>query len=139
MADIIPIDPEQQALLTLMENEGVLTEEEQEELNAQFPKPDISAHDANLAEVLDENTLARMAQEVCDTFEEDEDSRKDWYCREREAIRLLGISENIVEGANFDGACSRCRSIPVPQCDAKSEVAWICKRIGVLRALRAAK
>lgn len=82
----------------------LLTDEEHqrlEDLNPPRPEP---AFDDNLVPYLDEHTLARVAQRVIERFENDERSRSDWYQREAEGIRLLGVSENVEGGADFEGA-----------------------------------
>lgn len=103
-----PADPELARLFALMEaggDEEILTEEEREQLNELMPS--INGMDdfgRNLAEDLDESELDLIAQQVVDRFDWDEESRKEWYEREAEGIRLLGVSPNIDGGADFDGA-----------------------------------
>lgn len=83
----------------------LLTDEEQAQLDELFPKPQLdNDHYANLAEIIPENELGHLATQLLDDIEEDEESRKDWQYRERDGIRLMGISENTVPGADFAGA-----------------------------------
>jgi len=61
-------------------------------------------HYANLAEALDEHELNKIAQNVLNWVEWDEESRKDWYEQEKKGIRALGVSPYVDGGAPFDGA-----------------------------------
>ena len=63
-----------------------------------------TAHDANLAEYLDESELDRLAINLVAGFEEDRASRRDWERAYRDGLKLLGIKkENRSEP--WDGAC----------------------------------
>ena len=56
-------------------------------IDAQRPTP---AHDANLAEHLDETVLNRLAEQVIEWKEADEASRSDWYGTLTKGLDLLG-------------------------------------------------
>ena len=59
----------------------------------------------NLAEKLDADDLDRLVHDVIQDFRDDETSRQEWRIKERDGIRLLGISQNTQEPAKFEGAC----------------------------------
>jgi hypothetical protein len=102
-----PSDPQMAELFAMMEaggDEDILTDEEREQINALINIPNNSDFDRNLAAEMDESDLDFLAQQVCDRFDWDEQSRKDWYNREAEGIRLLGVSTNVEGGADFEGA-----------------------------------
>lgn len=61
-------------------------------------------HFENLAEHLDDQTLKSIAQKVLTWIQWDENSRAEWQEIEKKGIRLLGVSPNVNQGANFDGA-----------------------------------
>ena len=67
-------------------------------------KPKTQGHYANLAETLDSGELSRIAMDVVNWVMWDEQSRNDWSRREREGIRMLGVSDMKEGGANFEGA-----------------------------------
>lgn len=50
-------------------------------------------HYANLAEYVDEAALSRIGQDVLNWVQWDEDSRADWYAREKKGIEALGITD----------------------------------------------
>lgn len=102
-----PNDPQYAQLFALMEEDGgedLLTEEEMAQLNELLPPDPSTEFDGNLVALLDESEQTRIAQQVIERFDWDEESRKDWYEREAEGIRLLGVSSNIEGGADFEGA-----------------------------------
>lgn len=102
-----PSDPQMAELFAMMESGGdedLLTEEEREQVNALINIPNSGEFDRNLAAEMDESELDFIAQQVVDRFDWDEQSRKDWYNREAEGIRLLGVSTNVEGGADFEGA-----------------------------------
>lgn len=79
----------------------VLTDEERELLP---PEPSRNTgFTANLAELLDENTLNDIAEQVIDGYDADVNSRADWIKREAAGIRLTGISDLDVTPPAFDG------------------------------------
>ena len=97
-----PSDPKMAELFALMEaggDEDILTDEERQQINAMIPVSNGGEFDRNLAAEMDESDLDFLAQQVCDRFDWDEASRKDWYDREAEGIRLLGVSTNVEGGA----------------------------------------
>ena len=67
-------------------------------------RPGSGDFDQNLALDMDESDLSMLAQQVIQRFEWDEQSRREWYERESEGIRLLGVSTNVEGGADFEGA-----------------------------------
>ena len=102
-----PSDPELSNLFALMEaggDEDLLTDEETAQLGDLLPPDPSTEFDGNLAGALDDSDLDAIAQQVIDRFDWDEESRIDWYEREAEGIRLLGVSSNVEGGADFDGA-----------------------------------
>ena len=64
---------------------------------------DLSHYD-NLAEDMDKRTLQKMAGEIINWVDWDEESRADWSSRESKGIRLLGVSDETEGGAAFEGA-----------------------------------
>lgn len=68
------------------------------------PNGDPSNHNANLAEFMEERELTNIAIRVLDWVQKDENSRQEWYEREKKGIRALGVSPNVDGGANFKGA-----------------------------------
>lgn len=100
-------DPEIEKILEFIEVAGIesLTEEEEAIYNeyAASEKPDTD-HYANLADHMDDGTLSKMAQQIEDWVEKDDQSRQDWRRREARGIKLLGVSDRTEGGANFDGA-----------------------------------
>ena len=67
----------------------------------EIPEP---GHYDNLAEVMDEQDLITIGRKVCEWVRDDDDSRSPWYKKEREGIKLLGVSPEVVPSANFEGA-----------------------------------
>ncbi len=99
--------PELAELFALMEaSDGVdlLTEEESQRMGELLPPDPTVVFDGNLADAIEENELDAIAAKVIERFDWDEQSRLDWYEREAEGIRLLGVSSNVEGGASFDGA-----------------------------------
>ena len=95
-----PLQPEQEVELELVQDENidemevtinpdgsvVLGAEENKEVNAKFGE--------NLAEVIDDSTLNVIAQELIHSFEDDLDSRNDWFQTYSEGLDLLGINSD---------------------------------------------
>lgn len=81
-----------------------LTEDEYALYQQNEPEPADTSHYANLAEQLDDTTLDRIANQVIDWVDSDEESRDDWEKRESKGIRLLGVSDKTEGGASFEGA-----------------------------------
>lgn len=99
---------ERAARLAIMAEEygpDILTEEEAAELYAEDGAPGMdSSHYANLAEQLPENTLSRLAQDVIEWVDRDEESRKEWYERERRGMQMMGVIDDGEWVAPFTGA-----------------------------------
>lgn len=82
-----------------------LTEQELEFYNNNMVFPaDPSDHYANLAELMEDHDLRKIATDVINWVDWDEESREDWEIRESKGIRLLGISDRTEGGAKFKGA-----------------------------------
>lgn len=111
MDDVLPMgetDDEEIARLSLMVEaygEDVLTDEEAAKLSPDSGTPfDVGDHNANLAEVVDDQVLSSLAQDVVDWADRDEDSRKAWYERERKGMVLMGLLKDPKYIAPFEGA-----------------------------------
>lgn len=104
----IGLDDDLNAIFAISEaslpDENLLTLEEEEQLAVATHTPPEPGFYDNLAEYLDKYDLSKIAHRAVEKFDNDEQSRKDWYERESEGIRLLGVSENVEGGAEFDGA-----------------------------------
>lgn len=81
---------------------ALLTEEEEAEFLPEGPEP--TGHYENLAEYLEPKVLDRLAADVIDWVDWDEESRVEWEQRESRGIRFLGVSSKTEGGANFPGA-----------------------------------
>lgn len=82
-----------------------LMPEEREIYDSMLPDvPGETGHYDNLAEQLDELELQRIATELINLIDQDENSREDWEKREAKGIRLLGVSDKVDGGASFKGA-----------------------------------
>jgi len=66
--------------------------------------PEITGHYDNLVEIVDDTELKRLATDIVNWVRWDEDTRKDWSKREKEGIRLLGLSDRKDEPEKFKGA-----------------------------------
>lgn len=85
-------------------DEELLTDEEMAGLDDLGPAAPDPEFDTNLVPFLDEHDLSRIAHRVVERFDSDEQSRLEWYEREAEGIRLLGVSDKVEGGADFEGA-----------------------------------
>ena len=112
---VLDIDEEEppefdlEALLAKAEDDGEesLTDEEYAWLVMELQQDnmrDEPGHFDNLAEYLDENELRKIGKKVVEWVSWDEQSRAEWYEREKNGIRLLGVSPNVDVGADFEGA-----------------------------------
>ena len=102
-----PDDPALAQIFAMMEEGGedILTEEERALIgNLLPPGIDDGEFDRNLALDMEERDLDRLADDAIERFNWDEDSRKEWFDREAMGIRLLGVSENVEGGADFEGS-----------------------------------
>jgi hypothetical protein len=61
-------------------------------------------HYDNLIGVIDDSDRKRLATDIINWVRWDEDTRRDWSDREKEGIRLLGVSDRVSGGAAFEGA-----------------------------------
>jgi hypothetical protein len=61
-------------------------------------------HYENLAPYIDDTLLNKLASDIINWVEWDEQSRHDWYEREARGIKLLGVSNKSEGGATFEGA-----------------------------------
>lgn len=73
---------------------------------AQQDMPDDSGgwHYENLADNVDEASLSKIASDIINWVDWDEESRDDWAKREAKGIKLLGVSDETEGGASFEGA-----------------------------------
>ena len=87
--DLAPnLDPESGTTRIELPDHGVIIDLNPGSFNAET---DASDHDANLAEVLDEGILNRIAEELLEGIEADDDSRQDWLNARKKGIELLGM------------------------------------------------
>lgn len=110
----IPVEPEysqelfdHEALSQMqaeMGDEGMLPEELEFLSQFQYQEKVNTEHYDNLAKFLDRKTLRKIASDVINWVDWDEESREDWEIRESKGIKLLGVSDKTEGGANFDGA-----------------------------------
>ena len=70
---------------------------------ARIPHVGYDDHYANLADVVEENDLSRIADDLLQAIEQDKESRKDWESRYAKGIRLTGITDDPSDGP-FPGA-----------------------------------
>ncbi len=94
-----PVDPEEDWF-----EEEEIGDPEEKEFGALDAAEDDGEFDANLAEQLDDDYLSRLAQRVCEWVKADTETRADWQAREARGIRLLGVTEKVEGGADFEGA-----------------------------------
>lgn len=68
------------------------------------PEQQAAAHDDNLAQYMDDNTLSNIATELVALFDADKDSRKEWEQTYMKGLDLLGLK---IEQRTqpWDGAC----------------------------------
>lgn len=59
---------------------------------------------ANLAEILPQKELTRMAQELCDSVEKDKEARKKRDQQYEEGLRRTGLGDDAPGGAEFSGS-----------------------------------
>ena len=97
------------------EGEGLLTPEEEGFLSV-FDAPEHLEHYDNLASSVDEKELRRIAQDVIQWVDWDEDSRADWYEMESKGIRALGVTPNVDGGASFAGASKAVHPVLAEAC-----------------------
>ena len=95
-----PLQPDQEVELELVPEEKIddmevtinadgtveIGTDENEQIKGKFGE--------NLAEVIDDNTLNVIAQELIHSFEDDLDSRNDWFQTYSEGLDLLGINSD---------------------------------------------
>lgn len=83
----------------------ILTAEEAEILDPTEENPATAEdHYANLAEHVPVEILPRLSQDVLEWVDRDEESRAEWYTREREGLVLMGLLKDPARVAPFKGA-----------------------------------
>jgi len=94
------------------EDPSLLTEEELADLDPNSLDLDPNSldpefepdHYRNLAKDLDDNFLGKVASDLIELVESDEESREDWFNRVKCGLRNLGVSSKTTGGASFPGA-----------------------------------
>ena len=110
MGNVVGISPEYdiEELKSLAKEAGpdILTAEEQTALVDYLAKQRVGKNEfkANLADDMNEGDLKKMAQDLLELIDVDEQSRKDWQDKEARGIRLTGVSSETIGGATFKGA-----------------------------------
>jgi len=109
----VPIDDDMQTLLpedleamvAEAGTEDILTEEEAEILHGSNTSSKVNkAHYANLAAEMDKKELDKIAQDLIELVEQDDNSRSDWNKRVEKGIKILGVAGKNPAGADFDGS-----------------------------------
>lgn len=97
---------ELEALQTMADQGGmdILTPEEQMALQEPAAEELNTKHYENLAESMKENKLDKMAEDLIELVEQDDESRKDWWSRVETGMKFLGVTSDTVGGADFEGA-----------------------------------
>jgi hypothetical protein len=85
--DEVPPFPEEEIELEVEDEDGVLID-----LEPQIESPQTNFED-NLAEVLPDDSLSKLASELIGYFEEDKESRSEWYTAFAKGLDLLGIKQ----------------------------------------------
>ena len=86
--DEVPPFPEEEIELEIEEDDDATVID----LDPQVESPQTNFED-NLAEHLDDDTLGKLASELTGYYEEDKDSRSDWYTAFANGLDLLGIKQ----------------------------------------------
>ena len=86
-AETVPPFPEEDIEIE-MEDDGSALVDFQPEIES----PQTNFED-NLAEYLDDDSLGKLASELTGYYEEDKDSRSDWYTAFANGLDLLGIKQ----------------------------------------------
>jgi len=94
----------------------ILTEEESALLSPPGVAMNPDDHYANLAEFVDPGVLSSLAQDVVEWADRDEQSRKDWYERERRGMVLLGLLDDKEAVAPFKGASTATHPLLAEAC-----------------------
>ena len=100
----------------VMDSDMEITIEDQQEIDAaeamgMLPEEEggmeleVDDHEANLADILDEQQLADVARELSEAFENDKDSREDYDSIAEDGVTLLGLQDE-QGGEPFPGACN---------------------------------
>lgn len=108
-------------IIEMAETEGVdvLTDDEAAEYEAAMSpegRQNPQEHYANLAEFVEERVLNKLAHDVVEWAERDEQSRNDWYKRERMGIELVGLIDDEHWVAPFEGASQAVHPILAEAC-----------------------
>ena len=89
-------------------DQALLTEEELDLYDKHFGQQDklasLEGHWANLAEVMEEDDLRTLGSDIIEWVREDEQSRSEWFSKEKSGIRALGVTKSVDGGVNFEGA-----------------------------------
>ena len=100
----------------VMDSDMEITIEDQQEIDAaeamgMLPEEEggmeleVDDHEANLADILDEQQLADVARELSEAFENDKDSREDYDSIAEDGVTLLGLQDERGDEP-FPGACA---------------------------------
>ena len=100
----------------VMDSDMEITIEDQQEIDAaeamgMLPDEEggmeleVDDHEANLADILDEQQLADVARELSEAFENDKDSREDYDSIAEDGVTLLGLQDERGDEP-FPGACA---------------------------------
>ena len=93
--------------LQIMADQGgmdILTPEEQEMLNPVQGQELDTEHYTNLADSMKETKLDKIAEDLIELVEQDDQSRDQWSKRVKKGMKYLGVTEETEGGANFEGA-----------------------------------
>jgi hypothetical protein len=76
-----------ESVITMTEDGGAIIEEAMAEINDAM----LAEHDANLAEFMEEDELNKLAMELIEAVEADENSREEWVNTTAKGLKLLGL------------------------------------------------
>lgn len=122
MADILPLEETDEQVAARIERflveggEDLLTEEELAMIQPDAPQVDPNDHYANLAEFIPTQELTRIAQDVVEWEQRDEEARREWYEREQRGMVLMGLTEDKKYVAPFKGATTATHPLLAEAC-----------------------
>ena len=90
-----------------IEPESILTIDElhaYQEYKVEHPYELPPGHYDNLVDAIDPAFVGRLGADIIQWVRWDEETRKDWSARDKEGIRLLGVSDQPLSKAIFEGA-----------------------------------